>query len=265
MTFAAIELRRRLSDDPHLATYLNILEEERRTHGSLGSYLRGEVEIISRPHEIIEVQQEYYLKLVKSGEHSSRALQLSRVGVLVDGLYGMWVRDAVIFPDGSRGLYDRFVGKHPPGVPSGVAILPKLPDGRILTLCIFRHATRSWELELPRGNREPSEDLEIAARRELREELGVEALTIRQLGQTHPDSGMSNLLAILFEAEISEEESWTPQLSEGITGVYPWTREELYKALDKGHICIPQHPKKDPIHVRDPFMRQLLQLSEVSK
>jgi len=57
-------------------------------------------------------------------------------------------RDAVRFPGGERGIH------HPilrgTSDPFGVAVLPRLPDGRILLLRHSRHATRRFHWEAPR-------------------------------------------------------------------------------------------------------------------
>src|SRR5437867_10164942 len=82
--------------------------------------------------------------------HSQRcadglAAEDTRVGVLAVDPYLVVMRDAVRFADGSYGLYNRLM------VPSGAAILPLVGDA-IALLHRFRHGTRAWHLEAPRGS-----------------------------------------------------------------------------------------------------------------
>jgi 8-oxo-dGTP pyrophosphatase MutT (NUDIX family) len=51
-------------------------------------------------------------------------------------------------------------------------VLPVLPSGQIILVLNFRHPTRSWKLELPRGGMQSGETQEEAALRELKEETG---------------------------------------------------------------------------------------------
>lgn len=52
------------------------------------------------------------------------------------------------------------------------AVLPLLPDGRVLLLRQFRYPTGGWLLEVPAGKLDPEEEPEPCARRELEEETG---------------------------------------------------------------------------------------------
>lgn len=97
-------------------------------------------EVLTRPDEIAAAQNE--------ARESRRAAGLPtedlRVGVLADDPYLRMERNAVRFPDGSLGLYNRII------VPSGATVLPVLGD-RMVLIERFRHGTRSWHLEAPRG------------------------------------------------------------------------------------------------------------------
>lgn len=52
------------------------------------------------------------------------------------------------------------------------AVLPLLPDGRVLLVRQFRYPTGGWLLEVPAGKLDPEEEPEPCARRELEEETG---------------------------------------------------------------------------------------------
>jgi len=79
-------------------------------------------------------------------------LKMSQCGIVQTDPYWIWMRDAVIFPSGYEGTYNRVVWRSAVDGPGGVAILPLLKDGRIVLNLNYRHSTRSWEIELPRGD-----------------------------------------------------------------------------------------------------------------
>jgi 8-oxo-dGTP pyrophosphatase MutT (NUDIX family) len=83
--------------------------------------------------------------------------------------------DTVEIPE--RGPREREIVEHP----GAVAILPVLADGRIVLVRQFRPATGRTLLEVPAGTREPGEDAEECAHRELAEETGYRADSMRHL------------------------------------------------------------------------------------
>jgi ADP-ribose pyrophosphatase len=95
---------------------------------------------------------------------------------LADDPYAMMLREAVRFPDGAFGLYNRIL------VPGGVVVLPVL-HGRVVLIHRFRHGTRRFEYEAPRGIAGEAERIEEGARRELLEEIGAAAEELLDLGE----------------------------------------------------------------------------------
>lgn len=120
----------------------------------------------------------------------------TRVGILAEDPYLMVLRDAVRFADGSYGLYNRLM------VPSGAAILPIL-DAGIVLLNRFRHGTRRWHLEAPRGSFSGVGTRADEARRELFEEIGAEAAEMIDVGQLHSTTGCLDEEHQLFVAKIA--------------------------------------------------------------
>jgi ADP-ribose pyrophosphatase len=137
----------------------------------------------------------------------------SRTGVVYEDLYMIVVRDAVRRPDGSLGTYVRTL---PASGAAGAAILPVL-DGQVVLLRHFRHATRVWHLEIPRGFGEPGVTADEQARQELREEIGADAEVLVELGKFHSNDGIASDCVELFLAEI--QELGQPQTKEGITDI----------------------------------------------
>ncbi len=83
---------------------------------------------------------------------STACRDLPEVGVVREDQYWIWLRDAVYFPKGVPVTYDRLIWKSELKSNSpGVAVLPILPSGHVVLNLNYRHATKSWELELPRG------------------------------------------------------------------------------------------------------------------
>jgi ADP-ribose pyrophosphatase len=122
----------------------------------------------------------------RDAEHHRREERLpsddTRVGILAVDPYLMVMRDAVRFADGTYGLYNRLM------VPSGAAILPVLGD-TIALLHRFRHGTRTWHIEAPRGSFSGVGTRRDEAERELFEEIGARPIEVIDLGEMHSTTG----------------------------------------------------------------------------
>src|SRR5260370_29370131 len=94
---------------------------------------------------------------------SKKARILSSTTIYNGPVFGIR-RDEVIEPSGVRTT--REVITHP----GSVVVLPVLPDGRILLIQQYRHATRQNLWELVAGRMDPGETPRVAAARELIEE-----------------------------------------------------------------------------------------------
>ncbi len=78
--------------------------------------------------------------------------------------------DTIEFPDGHVAHWD-YLEHH-----GAAAVVPVLPDGRILLVRQFRNAVDRVSLEIPAGKKDsPEEDGLVCARRELEEETGYRA------------------------------------------------------------------------------------------
>jgi ADP-ribose pyrophosphatase len=119
----------------------------------------------------------------------------TRIGVVADDPYITVVRDAVQFPDGSFGIYNRLI------VPSGVVMLPILRGNVVLTYQ-FRHGPRKHVYEVPRGMVPAGSTFEDAAREELREEIGATVTSLIPLGDFYPNTGAAHETLKLFAAQI---------------------------------------------------------------
>lgn len=79
-------------------------------------------------------------------------------------------------PDGRQSSFE--IIRHP----GGAAILPVLPDGRVLLISQFRPTIGEMIYEIPAGRLEPGESAKDCACRELIEEAGYAAAQVLPLG-----------------------------------------------------------------------------------
>lgn len=206
---------------------------------SNGAYKKGEIEIVTDPKEISRIEEVQKKRLLQKGFSEEQAEQFSRIGVVCEDQYLVMLRDAVYFPKGAVGTYDRLIWKGElQGAYSGVAVLPVLASGRIALNLNYRHATRSWEIELPRGGILKGETVEEAALREVKEETGCVVSSVSFLGDMAPDTGICSSIIPVFIGKVVTKEDSSPEDSEAIAGAVSFTKEELKEGLKRGYTTI---------------------------
>ncbi|MBX7067549.1 MAG: NUDIX hydrolase [Parachlamydiales bacterium] len=240
-------------------SYLDVLE---RLGSSFGDHNKGEIEIVAEPEHIEKIETFQKQQLMQKGYSEKEAASFSKVGIVAQDQYWIWIRDAVVFPNGTPGTYDRLVWKNQLHSPhAGVAVLPIMPDGKIALNLNYRHATRSWELEIPRGMIKMGETGEQAALREMKEETGLTPSSIEYLGEMAPDSGTIGTIVPIYIAYGSQEGLSNIEYSEAIAGNLAYPIEEIQKGFSQGYLMV----NGEKIPMRDPFLafallkRELLQ------
>ena len=107
-------------------------------------------------------------------QESSENFDLSEQTLLQTKLFQVQrVRQS--FQDGR--VHERDIIRHP----GAVVVLPILDDGRVCLIRNYRVAVGKWLLELPAGTLEPGEAPQQTAERELTEETGYRARSVRPL------------------------------------------------------------------------------------
>ena len=138
-------------------------------------------------------------------------------------------RDEVVEPSGVRAI--REVITHP----GSVVVLPVLPDGRIILIRQYRHATRQFLWELVAGRIEPGENPRRGAARELIEETGYRAKRFRVFLDVFPTPGfLEERMYILLAEGLTLGEA-EPEEDEKIT-VKAFTRRELENMMRRGKL-----------------------------
>jgi len=152
------------------------------------------------------------------------------LGVVYQDDFMLLVRDAIRFRSGRLGTYTRLI----PAVDEltgGSAVLARYADRTVLVRS-FRHSSRNWHWEIPRGFGVAGESREQTARRELEEEIGVRVLGIEPLGPLRMEIGMVGDPPQLFWAEVSEP-SFLEQ-EEGLDDVLLATPADLDRLMTRG-------------------------------
>jgi ADP-ribose pyrophosphatase len=138
-------------------------------------------------------------------------------------------RDELIEPTGVRTA--REVVTHP----GSVVVLPVLPDGRIVMVRQYRHATRQYLWELVAGRMEAGENPKQGARRELIEETGYRAKKFSVFLEVFPTPGfLEERMHILLAEGVSPGQA-APEEDEKIL-VAAYTRKELEQMMRTGKL-----------------------------
>jgi ADP-ribose pyrophosphatase len=133
-----------------------------------------------------------------------------RSRLLHEGRHFRFLQDEVELPNGLRTHRD--IVRHP----GAVAIVPILPDGRIVLVRQYRYAAGKPLLEIPAGTLEEGEDPLECARRELREETGYEASELMALLRCYMAPGYSDEVIHFFEARGLRSVGMSPEEDESI-------------------------------------------------
>lgn len=133
--------------------------------------------------------------------------------------------DDISLPDGGQAT--REVVEHP----GAVVIIALDAEDRVALVRQYRHAIKRYLLELPAGGLEPGEAPLETAQRELREEVGAEAVVWTRLGSFFSSPGFANEILHVFLAEDLRSAPIEPDDDEDIV-VVRCRVSEVYRHLD---------------------------------
>lgn len=157
------------------------------------------IKIILDAKEIANWREERLQEL----EQAQDPVAWADIGLILNDPFYVIIRDLVRFPSGRMNGYNRILGRGELSGGKGVAILPRFQE-KILILKQFRHATRSWEYEIPRGYAEPNTSPDEQAKTEILEEIEGRITNLYELGPVKENTGAVSFPVALFMAELSE-------------------------------------------------------------
>ncbi|MEO6458208.1 MAG: NUDIX hydrolase [Chloroflexia bacterium] len=150
--------------------------------------------------------------------------------MVYDGKLITVVKEIVRLPDGRE--RPREIVRHP----GAVALVPVDGEGHLVLVRQYRRAAGRVLLEIPAGTREPDEDAETCACRELREEVGYDAGRVERMGGFYSAPGFCTeyldcyLLTELIEGRDDADDD------EDIEVVH-LSADEALDAIRNGEIC----------------------------
>ncbi|MCX6133224.1 MAG: NUDIX hydrolase [Ignavibacteriales bacterium] len=140
--------------------------------------------------------------------------------------------DDVEYLSGRRGV--REVAEHP----GGAVVVPLLDDGTVLLVHQYRYPIKTELLELPAGKLDPGEDPQLCAMRELEEETGYIAGSIRKLTAIYTTPGFCNELLHIYLAMGLKKSPHGQRLEEGEMDlvVKPFHLDDVVNMIERGEI-----------------------------
>lgn len=116
------------------------------------------------------------------------------------------------------------------------AVVPLLPDNRVVLIYQYRHAAGGYIWEVPAGRLEPGELPETCARRELAEEVGYRAGHLEKLGMIWTTPGFCDEKIHLFLGRDLTPCPVNHEVDE-ILEIREKPLEEALSMIGRGEIC----------------------------
>jgi len=140
--------------------------------------------------------------------------------------------DEVEYLSGRRGV--REVAEHP----GGAVVVPLLDDGTVLLVRQYRYPVKKELFELPAGKLDPGEDPQVCAARELEEETGYIAGSIRKLTAIYTTPGFCSEQLHIYLATGLKKSPHGQRLEEGeldlVVRQFPLT--EVVTMIERGEV-----------------------------
>lgn len=139
------------------------------------------------------------------------------------------ITERVELPNGKEGY--REIVKHP----GAVAVLAINDKGNVVLVEQYRRAVDKILFEIPAGKLEKSENIDIAAKRELEEETGYKARKFTYLGKIYTAPGFTDEVIHIYKAEELYKGEVNRDEDEFIN-VIEMSIEDIKKAIKEGNI-----------------------------
>jgi ADP-ribose pyrophosphatase len=139
-------------------------------------------------------------------------------------------RDIVRLPNGKEA--SREVVEHP----GDVAVVPVLPDGRVLMVRQFRHPVGKVLLEIPAGKLDAGEGPAQCALRELEEETGHRAGVMERRASIYTGPGFTDEIIHIFIASDLVKTFMNPDEDE-LLEVRAYEQRDIRRMIREGLIC----------------------------
>lgn len=153
-----------------------------------------------------------------------------QIGVIYESSYHIFVVDLIQNNSDDFFTYSRIIN---PNKNNGVVIIPCNGE-KFGLLKQFRHGTREMELEFPRGFSEANISPEENAKKELYEEIGASATSIKFEGSIISDTGLTGGLVDVFAIQIDKTRHYS--YDEGIKDVIWVSLDEIKQLIKKNRI-----------------------------
>jgi ADP-ribose pyrophosphatase len=137
--------------------------------------------------------------------------------------------DIARMPDGRQTIYGVITGADAMGV------LPFVDDDHVILVQQWRYVANRLTWEMPTGGRKPGETLNEALQRELAEEIGMKARSIRPLSVFHTSKSVMDETAYLYAATDLEPADVPPDDTEFI-GIRTFPFDEVLAMVLSGEI-----------------------------
>lgn len=155
--------------------------------------------------------------------------ELIKSETLIQGRTFKLRRDHLKTPDGRETKFE--IIEHG----GSVVIIPIDADGNMLFVRQYRHAAGMDLLELPAGTRDGNEPYEDCAAREIREETGMEAGKLKELGKFYLAPGYSTELMGVFLATDLKHNPLDPDADEFLS-VEKMSVKEAFSISERGEM-----------------------------
>jgi ADP-ribose pyrophosphatase len=185
-----------------------------KRHSALFDNKQALLKLEMNPEAIAAWQE---MKIKKLSE-KNLPIEWAEIGIILNDQYILILRDLVDIPGHGKSGYFRVLNQADLRGGQGVVILPAMND-KYLLLRQYRHPTRSWSYEVPRGFGEPGIPAEQQAKNEVYEETQGEIAELIDLGIYYSNTGLEGNKVKLFYANLKS--IGKPAQAEGIES-YRW-------------------------------------------